>query len=114
MARAVTLHHGTKWKIRRGDRVQVICGRDKGKRGDILAVDKKRERVLVQGVQMVKRHQKQSVQSQGGIEEKESYIHVSNVALIDPKEDKPTRIGSRFLQDGGKRRFARRSGEIID
>ena len=114
MARPVIRHHGMKWKIRRGDRVQVICGRDKGKRGDILAVDKKRERVLVQGVQMVKRHQKQSVQSQGGIEEKESYIHVSNVALIDPKEDKPTRTGVRFLQDGGKKRFARKSGEIID
>ena len=114
MVRTGILHHGAKWKIRRGDRVQVICGRDKGKRGDILAVDKKRERVLVQGVQMVKRHQKQSVQSQGGIDEKESYIHVSNVALIDPKEDQPTRIGTRFLQDGGKKRFARKSGEIID
>lgn len=106
--------HGKKWKIRRGDRVEVLAGRDRGKRGDVLRVYKEKERLLVQGVNMVKRHRKASVESQGGIEEQESTIHISNVSLIDPKTDKATRVGFRFLEDKSKKRFARKSGEILD
>jgi large subunit ribosomal protein L24 len=105
---------GVKMRIKRGDQVVVITGRDKGKKGEVLRVDRERNRVLVQGVHMVKRHQRQTQTSAGGINEFESMIHASNVALIDPDTDKATRIGFKTLDDGRKVRFAKRSGEIID
>ncbi len=105
---------GAKLKIKKGDKVTVITGRDKGKTGEILRVDPKRSRVLVQGVNMVKRHQGPSQTSPGGIIEKEASLHISNVAHIDPKSDQPTRIGYRIESGGRKVRFAKRSGELID
>jgi large subunit ribosomal protein L24 len=104
----------TKLKIKKGDKVVVITGRDKGKSGEVLKVLREQNRVIVQGVHMVKRHQRQtSMQTQGGIIEKEASIHVSNVAHIDPKTQKPTRVGYRM--DGERKiRVARRSGEAID
>jgi large subunit ribosomal protein L24 len=104
----------TKFKIKKGDRVMVITGRDKGKTGEVLRVIRDENRVLVQGVNLVKRHERQSPRSAGGIIEKEAPIHISNVAHIDPASNKPTRVGYRFLEDGRKVRFARRSGETID
>ncbi len=102
----------TKLKVKKGDKVVVITGRDKGKSGEILKVLREENRVLVQGVNVVKRHQRQSMGTQGGIIEKEAPIHVSNVAHVDPKTQKPTRVG--FKMDGDKKvRVARRSGEII-
>ena len=103
-----------KFKIKKGDRVVVTTGRDKGKSGEVLAVKRDRNRVLVQGVNLVKRHQKQSQTAQGGIIEKEASVHISNVAHIDPKTDQPTRVGYRLLDDGRKVRFAKGSGEVID
>ncbi len=104
----------TTLKIRKGDRVVVTSGRDKGKTGDVLKILRKRNRALVQGVNMVKRHQRPTQASGGGIVEKESSIHISNLAHIDPKDQKPTRVGFKILEDGRKVRFAKRSGEIID
>ena len=101
-------------RIRKGDEVIVISGRDTGKKGSVLKVDPKRARVLVQGVNMVKRHTRPSTAGPGGVVEKEALIHVSNVALIDPKLDLPTRIGMRVLENGRKVRYAKRSGEVID
>ena len=102
-------------KIKKGDRVQILAGRDKGKRGEVLAVMPKEDRALVQGVNVVKRHQKpQGLNRQGGIVEKEAPIHLSNLALIDPRSDKPTRVGFRLLEDGKKVRIARASGEVLD
>ena len=102
-------------KIKKGDRVQVLTGRDKGKRGEVLAVMPTESRALVQGVNMVKRHRKpQGLNQPGGIQEKEAPIHLSNLALIDPKSDKPTRVGFRLLEDGKKVRVARPSGEVLD
>ena len=103
-----------KFKIKKGDRVVVTTGRDKGKSGEVLAVQRDRNRVLVQGVNLVKRHQKPSQTAQGGIIEKEASVHISNVAHIDPKTDQPTRVGYRLLGDGRKVRFAKGSGEVID
>ncbi|WP_366657316.1 50S ribosomal protein L24 [Fodinicurvata sp. EGI_FJ10296] len=103
-----------KFKIKKGDKVVVLAGRDKGKRGDVLKVLPKDERLVVQGVNMVKRHTRPSPSSQGGIVEKEATIHVSNVAHIDPKTDQPTRVGYKTLEDGRKVRFAKVSGEMID
>ena len=100
--------------FRKGDRVVVRTGRDKGKTGDILRVLTKDNRVLVQGVNMVKRHTRPDRNQAGGIVEKESTIHVSNLAHLDPKTDKPTRVGFRFLEDGRKVRYAKKSGEVID
>jgi large subunit ribosomal protein L24 len=103
-----------KLKIRKGDRVKVIAGRSKGKVGDVLRVIAAEERVVVSGVNVIKRHTKPSRAESGGIIEREAAIHVSNVALMDPKENKPTKIGFKFLEDGRKVRFARGSGETID
>ena len=103
-----------KFKIRKGDRVTVITGRDKGKNGEVLRVLRKENRVLVQGVNMVKRHQGPTQMSGGGIIDKEAPLHISNVALIDPKTDRPTRVGYRMEEAGRKVRVARRSGEAID
>ena len=101
-------------KIKKGDRVKVIAGRSKGKVGDVLRVLPKEDRVVVQGVHMIKRHTKPGRTEAGGIIEREAAIHVSNVALLDPKSDKPTKVGFKFLEDGRKVRFARGSGETID
>ncbi|HKG01051.1 MAG TPA: 50S ribosomal protein L24 [Xanthobacteraceae bacterium] len=103
-----------KLKIRKGDRVKVIAGRSKGKIGDVLRVIAADQRVVVSGVNVIKRHTKPSRTEQGGIIEREAAIHVSNVAVLDPKTDKPTKIGFKFLEDGRKVRFARGSGETID
>ena len=103
-----------KLKIRKGDRVKVIAGRSKGKIGDVLRVLAAHQRVVVSGVNVIKRHTKPSRTEQGGIIEREAAIHVSNVAVLDPKTDKPTKIGFKFLEDGRKVRFARGSGETID
>ncbi len=103
-----------KTRLRRGDNVVVISGRDKGKTGEILRVDRERNRVLVQGVNMVKRHQRPSQTSPGGINEFEAMIHTSNVALVDPQSSKPTRVGVKTLEDGRKVRVAVRSGEVLD
>ena len=103
----------TKLKVKKGDQVVVITGREKGKRGEILRVLREENRVIVQGVNMAQRHQRQSMQQEGGIVQKELAIHVSNVALIDPKTDKPTRVG--YKMDGERKvRVARRSGEALD
>jgi large subunit ribosomal protein L24 len=101
-------------KIRKGDRVVVLTGRSKGKRGDVLKVLPKENRALVQGVNMVKRHTKPTQRTAGGIVEQEAPIHLSNLAHIDPQTNQPTRVGFRVLEDGRKVRVARRSGEIID
>lgn len=103
-----------KLKIRKGDHVVVIAGKDKDKNGEVLKVMPKENRVLVQGVNMVKRHQRQTPQQDGGIMNREAPLHISNVALEDPKDGKPTRVGFKTLKDGRKVRFARRSGEVID
>ena len=101
-------------RIRKGDEVIVISGRDKGKKGSVLKVLTDQDRVLVSGVHMVKRHQRQTQTEQGGIVEKEASIHVSNVALLDPDGGEATRVGFRTLEDGRKVRYAKRSGEVID
>ncbi len=104
----------TKMKIKKGDTVQVITGASKGTKGEVLKVLTSESRVLVQGVNMRTHHNKPTQTSPGGIEKKEAPIHVSNVALVDPKEDKPTRVGFKKLDNGKKVRVARRSGETID
>ncbi len=101
-------------KIKKNDEVIVISGRDKGKKGSVLLVLPKKHRVIVQGVNMVKRHTRPTAAQSGGIVEKELPIHVSNLALVDPDGGKPTRVGFRILEDGRKVRLARRSGEMID
>ena len=102
-------------RIKRGDRVVVLAGRDKGREGEVLKVLPRENRVVVQGVMVAKRHQKASPRNpEGEIVSQEAPIDVSNVAHLDPKDGKPTRIGFRFLEDGRKVRFAKRSGEVID
>ena len=102
-------------KIKKDDEVIVLTGRDRGKRGKVLRALPQEDRVIVEGVNMVKRHTKPSqADPQGGIKEKEAAIHVSNVALIDPKSNRPTRVGFKLLADGRKVRVAKRSGEVLD
>ncbi len=103
-----------KFKIKKGDKVVVITGRDKGKTGEVLRVLRDADRLIVQGVNMVKRHTRPSAGQTGGIIEKEAGIHISNVAHIDPKSNRPTRVGYKVLADGRKVRFAKRSGEVLD
>src|SRR5436853_2454713 len=103
-----------KLKIKKGDNVVVISGRDKGRTGEVLRVFPADNRLIVQGVHVARRHTKPRMGDPGGIVDKELTIHVSNVAHIDPQSNKPTRIGYRKLDDGRKVRFARRSGEVID
>ncbi len=103
-----------KLKIKKGDQVIVIAGRDRGKTGEVFDVQPEENRIKVRGVHMVKRHTKASAKQQGGIVEKEATIHVSSVAHIDPKTKLPTRVGYKFLEDGTKVRFAKKSGEVID
>ena len=102
-----------KLKIKKGDRVVVLTGRDKGKTGEVLKALPRDNKVIVQGVNVAKRHQRPTQTSGGGIIEKEAPIHASNVAHIDPKDSKPTRVGFKKLDDGTKVRIARRSGEVI-
>ncbi len=101
------------FKIKKGDHVIVLAGRDKGKHGEVVEVRPKEGRALVRGVNMVRRHQKQSQTTEAGIISKEAPIQLSNLALEDPKDGKPTRVGFKFLADGKKVRFAKRSGEVI-
>lgn len=101
-------------KIKKGDKVIVIAGRDKGRSGEVIKMLKDENRVLVRGVQVVRRHQRQTAKDQGGIVSKESSIHISNVALADPKGGKATRVGFKTLNDGTKVRIAKRSGEQIN
>jgi large subunit ribosomal protein L24 len=101
-------------KIKKGDRVVVITGRDKGKSGEVVQVMPKEERAIVRGVNLVKRHQRQTPTQEGGIITKEATIHLSNLAFADPKDGKPTRVGFKILEDGRKVRVAKRSGDQID
>ncbi|HJW42662.1 MAG TPA: 50S ribosomal protein L24 [Rhizomicrobium sp.] len=101
-------------KIRKGDRVIVTAGRDRGKKGEVLRVFATENRALVSGVNMIKRHTKQSQREQGGIVTKESPVHLSNLSHVDPKDGVATRIGWKELKDGRMVRFARKSGEVID
>jgi large subunit ribosomal protein L24 len=103
-----------KLRLRRGDEVIVVSGRDKGRKGRIVRMQRDRERVIVQGANMVKRHTRPSAGQPGGIVEKEAALHISNVALVDPKTGEASRIGYKFLEDGRKVRFAKASGEVID
>ena len=100
-------------KIRKGDKVVVLAGRDKGKHGEVIEMRPDESRAVVRGVNVVRRHQRQTAQQEGGIVSKEAPIHISNLALEDPKDGKPTRVGFKFLEDGTKVRFAKRSGELI-
>jgi large subunit ribosomal protein L24 len=101
-------------KIKKGDKVIVLSGRDKGRSGEVVEVHPRDERALVRGVNMVKRHQKQTAQQEGGIISKELPIHLSNIALADPKDGKPTRVGFKVMSDGKRVRIAKRSGVEID
>ena len=103
-----------KFKIKKGDKVVVITGSDRGKTGEVLRVLRSEMRVLVQGVNMMKRHTRQAPGEPGGIIEKEAPLHISNVAHIDPRDDKPTKVGWKVVDAGRKVRFARRSGEVIE
>ncbi len=104
-------------KIKKGDTVIIIAGRDKGRTGEVIEVHRAEARALVRGVNMVKRHQRQSASQEGGIISKEASIHLSNIALVDPKDGKPTRIGFKIVgkgEDRKKVRIAKRSGVEID
>ena len=104
-------------KIRKGDKVVVLAGRDKGRTGEVIEVRREESRALVRGVNMVKRHQRQDATHEGGIISKEAPIHLSNIALADPKDKKPTRVGFKIVGQGEDRkkvRVAKRSGAEID
>jgi large subunit ribosomal protein L24 len=104
-------------KIRKGDKVVVLTGRDKGRTGEVIEVRPGQDRALVRGINMVKRHQRQTAQQEGGIISKESTVHLSNLAVADPKDGKPTRVGFKFVGEGETRkkvRIAKRSGVEID
>ena len=101
-------------KIKKGDRVIVTTGRDKGKRGEVRQVMPEDGRAIVAGVNLVRRHTRQTAQTEGGIISKEATIHLSNLAILDPKTSKPTRVGFKVLDDGRKVRVARGSGDLID
>jgi large subunit ribosomal protein L24 len=111
----VLLSHNNKLHVKKDDNIIVISGKDKGKKGRIIAAYPRENRVLVEGVNMVKRHTRPNpTNQQGGIIEREAPIHVSNVMHIDPKSGKPTRVGTKTLDNGKKVRIAKRSGEMID
>jgi large subunit ribosomal protein L24 len=101
-------------KIRKGDNVIVLTGRDRGRRGEVIQVMPDEGRALVRGIHMVKRHQRQTAAQDGGIISKEASIHLSNLAIADPKDGKPTRVGFKIMADGKKVRVAKRSGAEID
>lgn len=107
--------HNNKLHVKKDDTVFVITGKDKGKKGRVIAAYPRENRVLVEGVNMVKKHAKPTqLNPQGGILTQEAPIHVSNVMLIDPKSGQPTRVGYKVLEDGQKVRVAKKSGEVID
>ena len=101
-------------KIKKGDKVVVLTGRDKGRSGEVKSVDPTEGRAIVAGVNVVKRHTRPSQQTEGGIISKEAPIQLSNLAIADPKDGKPTRVGFKILDDGRKVRVAKRSGDLID
>lgn len=101
-----------KWRIKKGDMVQVITGKDKGVKGEILSVEREERRVTVKGVNVVTRHQKPAMNNPGGLIKKEKSIHVSNIMLVDSSDDKPTRIGMKVV-DGKKVRISKRTGSVI-
>ncbi len=101
-------------KIKKGDRVTILAGKDRGKEGDVLSVHPQEDRVTVQGVNMIKRHTKQTQSTQGGIIAREAKLHISNVALVDPKKGGATRVGFKIGDNGKKVRFAKKSGEVIN
>ncbi|GMV20861.1 MAG: 50S ribosomal protein L24 [Vicinamibacterales bacterium] len=103
-------------KIRKNDQVLVIAGRDRGKRGRVLRVDRDKTRVVIEGVNLVKKHTKPNPQRnvKGGIVEREGSIHASNVMLVDPDSSQPTRVGFRIAEDGSKLRIGRKSGAVVD
>lgn len=101
-------------KIKKGDRVVVLTGKDKGRSGDVLKMFPTDNRAIVRGINMVKRHTRQTPGEEGGIITKEASLHLSNLAIADPKDGKPTRVGFQTLKDGRKVRVAKRSGETID
>lgn len=101
-------------KIKKGDQVIVIAGRDKGKKGEVVEVRPAEQRAIVRGINMVKRHQRQTASQSSGIIDKEAPIHLSNIAHIDPKDGKATRTGFKFTKDGTRSRVARRSGEALN
>jgi large subunit ribosomal protein L24 len=101
-------------KLRKGDQVMVLAGKDKGRTGEIIKMMPKEDRALVRGVNMVSRHQRQTASEEAGIIQKEAPIQVSNLAYVDPKDGKATRIGFKMTDDGRKVRVAKRSGEVID
>lgn len=100
-------------KIKKGDNVIVMIGRDEGKKGEVIEVRPQENRAVVRGVNVARKHQRQTPTEEGGIISKEAPIHISNLALEDPKDGKPTRVGFKILEDGKKVRFAKRSGEVI-
>jgi large subunit ribosomal protein L24 len=101
-------------KIRKGDKVVVLAGKDKGRSGEVLSVQPKEDKAIVRGINIVVRHQRQTQSEQGGLVRKEAPIHLSNIALADPKDGKPTRVGFKVEADGKKVRVAKRSGEVIN
>lgn len=101
-------------KIKKGDKVVVLAGKDKGKTGEVIEVRPTDERAVVRGVNIVRRHTRQTAQTEGGIIAKEAAIHLSNLAIADPKDGKATRVGFKVLDDGRKVRVAKRSGDLID
>ncbi|MCC0021497.1 MAG: 50S ribosomal protein L24 [Nitratireductor sp.] len=101
-------------KIRKGDRVVVLAGKDKGRTGEIVKMMPKEGKALVSGINLVKRHQRQTQTAEAGIVTKEAPIQISNLALADPKDGKPTRVGFKIMDDGRKVRVAKRSGDVID
>ncbi len=101
-------------KIRKGDDVVVLTGKDKGRKGNVMSVIPKDGKAFVSGINMVKRHTKQSATQEAGIISKEAAIQLSNLAIADPKDGKPTRVGFKTADDGRKVRFAKRSGDVID
>ena len=102
-----------RWRIKKGDQVVVRTGREKGKSGEVIEVLRDKDRVVVKSVNVVKRHTRPTPENAGGIVEKEASLHVSNVGLMDPETQKPTRVGAKFLEDGKKVRVAKRSGKEI-
>ena len=101
-------------KIRKGDKVVVLAGKDKGRTGEVLSVSPKEEKAVVRGINMIVRHQKQTQSQEAGLIRKEAPIHLSNLAVADPKDGKPTRVGFQTQKDGTKVRVAKRSGEVIN
>jgi large subunit ribosomal protein L24 len=101
-------------KIRKGDKVVVLAGKDKGRTGEVLSVSPKEEKAVVRGINMIVRHQRQTQSQEAGLIRKEAPIHLSNLAIADPKDGKPTRVGFQIQKDGTKVRVAKRSGEVIN